>query len=37
MNKEYCFQKNPKRYTEEEMDYFRSIARRSGVKNILMD
>ena len=37
VNKEYCFQENPKRYTDEKMEYFRSIARQNGVKNILLD
>lgn len=37
LNREYCFQENPKRYTEEKMEYFCDIARQNGVKNILRD
>lgn len=37
VDREYCFRENPKRYSEKEMEGFRGIARRNGVKNILRD
>lgn len=37
VGREYCFRENPKRFSEEEMEAFRGIARRNGVKNILQD
>lgn len=34
VDKEYCFEKNPPLYTEEEMEYFRCIAKHHGIKRI---
>ena len=35
VDREYCFRENPERFSGEDMEYFRGIARRNGVKNIL--
>lgn len=35
--REYCFRENPECYTQEEMEAFRGIVRRCGVKHILRD
>lgn len=35
LNKEYCFKKNPKLYTDDEMMRFGEIARKNGIKNLI--
>lgn len=35
--REYCFRENPERYTEDEMEAFRALVRRNGVKHVLRD
>lgn len=35
VGKEYCFAENPRVYTEEEMEVFRTFAREAGVKNLI--
>lgn len=37
IDKEYCFEENPKLYTKEEMEQFGCWAKEAGVKNIIIE
>jgi len=37
VDREYCFEKNPRMYTPEEMDEFRTVAKHAGVKNLIIE
>ncbi|NTW71365.1 MAG: glycyl-radical enzyme activating protein [Eubacteriaceae bacterium] len=37
IGREYCFEDNPKMYSVEEIEYFRSVAIKAGIKNMIED
>ena len=37
VDRTYCFEENPPRFTEEEMQHFASLARENGVLNVQID
>lgn len=37
VEEEYCFEENPKMYTEEQMNDFREVAKSAGVKNLITE
>lgn len=37
VNRKYCFQKNPKLYTKEQMKMFGEIVKENGIKNLIME
>lgn len=37
VEEEYCFDENPKMYTEDEMNEFREVAKSAGVKNLIIE
>jgi len=34
---EYCFEENPRMYTEDEMNEFREVAKKAGIKNLIIE
>lgn len=37
VDREYCFEENPRMYTVDEMDEFREVARNAGVKHLITE
>lgn len=37
VEEKFCFEKNPRMYTDEEMNKFREIAKQAGVKNLIIE
>lgn len=37
VNQKYCFRKNPKQYTKEQMEAFGEIVKENGIKNLIME
>ena len=37
LDMEYCFEENPKLYSADQMEHFYDIARKSGIKHLVIE